>query len=182
MQPVLLIFEEIEKKVDLFPEQTALQMMDGEQETRYTFRQTLHLAKNVSQALRDRGFVKGDKVVFWSPLNPHWVIAYLGVLYSGCIAVPLDVDYRSDEMSFILDELETRIVFTNRERLPLLRSLMREHQLALTVVSLDGSEEDGDAILVEELFQESRAPSSPLAISPEDEAIIFYTSGKTGKP
>ncbi|MGA9995675.1 MAG: AMP-binding protein [Pyrinomonadaceae bacterium] len=182
MKPAPLIFEEIEKKAELFPEHTALQMMDGEQEVRYTFGQTLRMAKNLSQSLRDRGFVKGDKVVFWSPLNPHWTIAYLGVLYSGCVAAPLDVEYGSDEMSFILCELETRLVFTTREKLPLLRSLMREHQLALTVVSLDGDEEDGDAVRVEELFQESNAPFSPPAISLEDDAIIFYTSGTTGKP
>ncbi|HEX7177082.1 MAG TPA: AMP-binding protein, partial [Pyrinomonadaceae bacterium] len=184
MQSTPLIFEEIEKAVSLYPEHTALlQLLDGEGEVRYTFRQTLRLAKNLSRALKGRGFGKGDKVVFWAPLSPHWVIAYLGVLYSGCVVVPLDVEYGSDELAFVLAELDSRLIFTTREKLPLLRSATEGRPAEMTVVSLNGvGEADAATAQVEELFEESEADPAVPPVSPEDVATIFYTSGTTGKP
>lgn len=183
MESTPLIFEEIEKAVGLHAERTALlQLSDDGGEVRYTFRQTLELARNVSEALREKGFGRGDKVVFWAPLSPHWVIAYLGVLYCGCVVVPLDVEYGSEELSFVLEELDCRLVFTTREKLPTLRGATEGRKTPPTVFSLNGRGEGGAAAPVEELFEERGGASAPPPVAAEDIAIIFYTSGTTGKP
>jgi long-chain acyl-CoA synthetase len=176
------IIAEIEQAANIYPEHIALEMFSDDGAIRYTYRQTLDLAKRLGQSLRNRGVNKGDRIALWARLSPKWVIAYLGALRIGAVVVPLDVEYGVEELSSILAQIECKAIFSVGEKLPLLKQAAEEIGSAPVIVMLD-SDRDGDGFLsVESLFQRNGEPSPQTEIGPEDVAIIFFTSGTTGKP
>ena len=173
------IIAEIEQAANIYPEHIALEMFSDEGDIRYTYEQTLDLAKRLGQSLRNRGVKKGDRVAFWARLSPKWVIAYLGALRIGAVVVPLDVEYGVEELSTILAQIECKAIFSVREKLPLLKQAAEE--IGVMVV-LDSDRDDDGFLSVESLFQRNGESSPPPEIAPEDVAIIFFTSGTTGRP
>ncbi|MGQ0762805.1 MAG: AMP-binding protein [Acidobacteriota bacterium] len=172
------ILNQIEATARLYPNLAALRIRTDTGNIRYTFSETVSLAKNVALALMHAGLEKGDRVAFWARIEPNWVIAYLGVLYGGGVVVPLDVEYGIDEVAAILKETEARIVFTTREKADEIREIANG---ILRIVALDhGSPEKGMSD-VEEFFQRVPVSRSLPYLSGDDDAIIFYTSGTTGK-
>ncbi len=191
------IFTEIEKAANLYPDNIALEMFSDDGDVRYTYRQTLDLAEGLGQSLRNRGLNKGDRVAFWARLSPKWVIAYLGALGSGAVIVPLDVEYGVKDLSSILAEIECKFVFSAQEKLAPLKQAAGEIESAPQIVILDSDRDDDGCLSVESLFQPNGAsaprpePAAPRIeapeieapeIDPEDVAMIFFTSGTTGKP
>jgi long-chain acyl-CoA synthetase len=176
------IFAAIEQTANRYPDNIALEMFGEDGDVRYSYRQTLDLALLLGQSLRSRGVKKGDRVAFCARLGPKWAIAYLGVMRSGAVVVPLDVEYGLKDLTTILTQIECKVIFSAQEKLPLLKQAVEEMKSAPLIVILD-SEQDADGCLsVESLFQPGQTSSPPPEILPEDVATIFFTSGTTGKP
>ncbi|MGH9842195.1 MAG: AMP-binding protein [Blastocatellia bacterium] len=176
------IFAEIEKAASLYPDNIALEMFSDDGDLRYTYRETLELAKRLSQSLRNRGARKGDRIAFWARLNPKWAIAYLGAMHCAAAVVPLDIEYGAKDLSSILAGIECRFIFSVEEKLPLLKQAAGELKSAPLIVMLDSEQDDDGCLSIESLFQQSGEISPPPEITPEDIATIFFTSGTTGKP
>ncbi|HEY8462171.1 MAG TPA: AMP-binding protein, partial [Blastocatellia bacterium] len=128
---------------------------------------------------------------FWARLSPDWVVAYLGALRIGAVAVPLDVEYGARELSSILARIKCKMIFSAGEKIPLLKQVAGEIQASPIIVTLDsgppGPEHNG-CLSVESLFggdeeSESVAQTEEFCrIDTEDVAMIFFTSGTTGEP
>jgi long-chain acyl-CoA synthetase len=175
------IITQIEQVAELYPDNLAVEMFTDEGDIRYTYRQTVDLAKRLGQSLSDRGVTKGDRVAFWARLSPNWVVAYLGALRIGAVVVPLDVEYGARELSSILARIECKIVFSAEEKLPLLKRVVGEIKGAPVIVTLDSDRDDNGCLSVESLFRRNGEAAS-VSIDPEDVAMIFFTSGTTGEP
>jgi long-chain acyl-CoA synthetase len=176
------IFAEIEQAASLYPNNIALEMFTDEGDIRFTYEQTLDLAKRLGQSLRNRGVKKGDRVAFLARLSPKWAIAYLGAMQSGAVIVPLDVEYGAKDLASILTQIECQVVFSAQEKLPLLKQAVGEIKNAPLIVVLDSEQDEDGCLSIESLFQLSGGSSPPPEILPEDVATIFFTSGTTGKP
>ncbi|MBO0725561.1 MAG: AMP-binding protein [Blastocatellia bacterium] len=188
------IITQIEQAAGIYPDNLALEMFGPEGDIRYTYRQALDLAKRLGQSLSDRGVSKGDRVAFWAPLSPNWVVAYLGALRIGAVVVPLDVEYGARELSSILARIECKVIFSAEEKLPLLNQTLLEIKGAPAIITLDSSQpdppdpEDNGCLSVESLFRRN-GDAAPVAqadtrpkIDPEDVAMIFFASSATGEP
>ncbi|HEY6404305.1 MAG TPA: AMP-binding protein, partial [Blastocatellia bacterium] len=187
------IITQIEQAAGLYPDNLALEMFSADGHIRYTYRQTLDLAKRLGQSLSDRGVGKGDRVALWARLSPDWVVAYLGAMRIGAVVAPLDVDYGPRELSSILSRIECKVIFSAEEKLPLLKRVVEEIKSEPVIVTLDSDRDDNGCLSVESLFgrsvgaavvaqtEESRKIEPP-EIGPEDVAMIFFTSGVTGEP
>ncbi len=173
-----IILHEIRKTAERYPEETALQVFLNNHGETHTFRETWLLAEKLSQRLRESGIGRGDRIVLWGRLGPMWAIAYLGVLSSGAVAVPLDYDYGRKEISQILAEIDCKLIFASSERLPLLEEVRDELGLSYRLQALDSP----DGLLPGDHMVEGGSQPPPAEITPEDEAILFFTSGTTGKP
>ncbi len=177
------IFAEIEKTASQYPDNPALEMFGDEGDTRYDYRQVIEFAGNLGQALRNRGIGKGDRIAFWSRLNPNWVVAYLGVIQIGAVIIPLDIEYPAKELSSILTRTESKFVFTSQEKLSDLKEAIGTMTNSPAVVLLDVRQSNDHALSIHDLFRgEQKSSNSLPEIQPEDVAMIFFTSGTTGKP
>jgi acyl-CoA synthetase (AMP-forming)/AMP-acid ligase II len=117
--------------------------------------------------LLNAGISKEDRIATFSQNHSDTVILYFACWYIGAVVVPINVSEEPDRVRYILENSETKIVFTKdayKEKLP--------ESDTYRIVSFDEFNWDADA--------------GELNIPPyenkETEAMIVYTSGTTGNP
>ncbi|HAP56557.1 MAG TPA: long-chain fatty acid--CoA ligase, partial [Sphaerochaeta sp.] len=128
----------------------------------------------VANYLASKKVGKGTKVAVSGKNSPEWAIAYLGILFSGAIVVPLDNTLSNKDMVKLMDFAGAKILFADPERL---ENFDTENKLGLTDrISLEPAKEypfvmdlDGKEV------KRHKAQS-------EDTAAILFTSGTTGTP
>ena len=119
-------------------------------------------AEEVSGGLHSVGVKPGDRVGLYAANSLNWVMAYLGALRAGACVVPMNPDYRAAEAEHIVSNSDPAVVVADVERAVIVRELGRR------VVPLED-------------LPQGKPPAMP-AISPDDPALILYTSGTTGRP
>jgi amino acid adenylation domain-containing protein len=97
------------------------------------------------------------------------VVGILGVLKAGAAYVPLDPDYPSERLSYLLADASVKVVLTERK---LLDRLSPTSARALCVPSL----------CIEDALDRVPAASARIPAQPENAAYVIYTSGSTGNP
>src|SRR2546425_478038 len=69
---------------------------------RLTFAEAAARSAGWAAELIAAGVGPGDRVALLAESSPDWVVAFLGVLWTGAIAVPLDPKLTTDELAPIL--------------------------------------------------------------------------------
>lgn len=168
------IAQHLERGRSKTPQHAAL-VSDGRTLSYHDLDQQVNRAANVLHSL---GIQRGDRVALLLPNIPAFVIAYLGALKLGAIAVSLNVMLKRDEVTFALNDCGAQVVLTTAE----LRPTIAERQISqpLRVVIAEGAV-DGDLALDELLLRVSPEARAAL-MDRDDPAAIVYTSGTTGFP
>ncbi|MFK4226957.1 AMP-binding protein [Streptomyces sp. NPDC019890] len=175
-------------------EHTALAYFDG----RLSYRETDELSDSVAGHLAARGVVRGDRVAIMLQNTPHFVIALLAAWKAGATVVPLNPMYKSAEVEHVLKDADvTVLICSDRAWESYLRDSAAQTpvRLALTACELDlqsrndarvlgferqsRPEDTHDLVSVARLGL--RAPEG-RELTPDDVALISYTSGTSGTP
>jgi len=123
-------------------------------------------------AWRARGLENGERVLVFAPDGIAWVIAYLGVIWAGGIAVGLNSRLFERELSVVLSESGARFIWCNESSRALLDRLLANITDPPQLV-IDAQWSAG-------LMATGVVPAAEL---PEDAAALWvYTSGTTGLP
>jgi len=132
-------------------------------------------ARGVAASLLARGIGPGDKVALMVPNVPEFTLTYYGILYAGATVVPLNVLLAAPEVTYHIQDSEAKLLVAH----PLFKnpaSLGAEG----AGVPLAWSEGGGPGDLP---AMQAAAPVEALhPTSPDDTAVLLYTSGTTGKP
>ena len=92
----------------------------------------------LGSALRRLGVKSGERVGVMLPNVPAFVQAYFGILAAGGTVVPLNVQYKAEEIRHVLEDATIQRILTNR----LFEATLRDasHQLchSLQVITMDG--------------------------------------------
>jgi long-chain acyl-CoA synthetase len=152
----------------------AVVLRSGELEL--TYGELDRAARGVASSLRERGVVPGDCVALLVPNVPEFTIAYFGILYAGATVVPINVLAAAPEVTYFLEDSGARLLIVH----PLFREAGEEGAKPLGVpIVVATSEGEGDTV-------GAMAQAPPVEelhpTSPQDTAVILYTSGTTGKP
>jgi long-chain acyl-CoA synthetase len=134
----------------------------------------------------DLGVRKGDRVAVAMRNYPEWVLSFWAAASIGAIVVPLNAWWTGDELAYGLADSGARVLFADAER----AERIAPHRAALAptlgavIVVRGGAQIDEGTVRFESLLG-ALSPDAALpdvAIDPDDDATIFYTSGTTGKP
>ena len=143
-----------------------------------TYQELLAAVQGIATHIIGSGLHKGDRMAIYSENRPEWCMAYLGISLAGGIAVPIDAQLGSSEMTNLLADSETKLLFHSRKSLENVREtggeLSSRYGLQVKLVNFDSSEfRQIRSRQVDETYPE---------ISEDDIASIIYTSGTTGNP
>ncbi len=168
----------------LHPERPALWF----EEEMLTYGQLASAAQQFATALAAWGLWPGDRVALFLEASPAFVVAYLGTQLAQGIVVLLNTDYRQMELLHPLTDSGVRLCVTSASGAALLRSLPLPESLSTLVVATGQCanlplEEKLEQISFAEFVASASAgpPSTTVFPSPEDAAVIAYTSGTTGR-
>ena len=146
------------------------------------------LASRVAAALERAGIRRGDRVALYLPNCPEFICCFYGILKLGAVVVPMNILFRSLEITQLLAHSEARILIADaRQRdevaacLPGVTTL--ETVLLLSPMSPASTPATGDRL--EDFRRWLEGTPSRFAgrdMAPDDTAALLYTSGTTGHP
>ncbi|MGP0057775.1 MAG: class I adenylate-forming enzyme family protein [Beijerinckiaceae bacterium] len=145
----------------------------------------------IANALQKEGLKKGDRVAIAMRNVPEWPAAFFGTVIAGGIATLLNAWWTGPELEYGLTDSGARFAIVDRERLERLSEHLHNcPALERIFVSREGEEVAHPKVtkletITGDVNSWSLLPDLPLpdvALEPEDDATIFYTSGTTGKP
>ena len=138
-------------------------------------------ANRFANLLLSRGVPRGTKVGILLMNCLEWLPLYFGILKAGCIAVPLNFRYSSDEIQYCLDLADVEILVFGPEFVtridPIADSLGK---VGMKFFVGRGGPSYAEDCLRLMGFCSSSAP--PIALDEEDDAAIYFSSGTTGFP
>ena len=135
---------------------------------------------SLSQGLLKLGVKPGDKVAIYLPSWPEYVLSYLAIWSVGACSVPLDFMLTEDEILSCLSHSETKILITKHKANISFSSLKAKLPLLENIISCQSK--DPQSLSFEDFLTPELNLAPQIEIKENDCAIIFYTSGTTGKP
>jgi len=101
--------------VDRDPSGEAVVEVDG---PRLTFRELWDASARVAGGLRAGGVERGDRVAIRLGNGIDWVLAFLGTLMAGGVAVPVNTRFTDPEAQYVIDDSGARVVLSAGSPLP----------------------------------------------------------------
>ncbi len=119
------------------------------------------------------GYGHGHRVALLLENRPEMFFHYLALNALGCGIVPVNPDYRHDEVAFQMDHSEADLAVAVSERAAALEAVAGERARALPVV---------DAGAWPSALPKAGPPPRAGAPRLDTECALLYTSGTTGRP
>jgi long-chain acyl-CoA synthetase len=149
----------------------------------------IRTANSVAHALRDRfGITKGERVAVLSQNNPEWCLAFWATVSQGAILVGLNGWWTTDEIEYGLQDSGARVLVADRKRFERIAGSLDtapdlRHVFLIDCTAADvGLADDPRVHEFSELTGDPRDDFVEQEIHEDDDAVIFYTSGTTGRP
>src|SRR2546429_3903306 len=164
------------------PERTAVVC----EETRLSYAELNAATSQVAHGLVQAGIQKGDTVALSCQDVPSFVIAYYGILKAGAAVLPLNVLLKTREIAYHLTDGDAKAYFCQEgtPELPIGQlgyTAFQEvencqHFFLMTTEPAAPSPIAG-ATTLSELMHDQPTTFETVATSPDDTAVILYTSG-----
>jgi long-chain acyl-CoA synthetase len=135
-------------------------------ERRWSYAELDAQAQRIAAGLAALGVSAGDRVAMLVGNRPEFVLALLGILRLGAIAVPMGTRLQTPEIGYILEHCGARALVHDAQLADRLPAAQSTPALAHRFT---------EAPRGEGRFEAHRAAE-------EDTAVILYTSGTTGRP
>jgi len=167
---------------DTFGDRTAFIMeqplaLPGAGRTTISFGELARLVARATGALGALGLARGDRVALCTRNRMELVVAEWAVLRAGGVAVPIGARLPADEIVRIIDDAGARLLVTDRT---VLEGVLADRALPVAHrIVVDG--DSGAGVLGLARLLETASSPPPADVRDEDLAVIFYTSGTTGR-
>jgi long-chain acyl-CoA synthetase len=173
-----------------FPQKVALQrkrpqdnrQQDNKRWVRYTYGELCRLAQSNAKQLTAMGIGRGDRVILCGDNCPEWVIAYFSASCAGATVVPLDRQWRPEDIAHIAQFVEARAALLGDNIANLIGEALKIIRLDIPVVTFsqlasgEWRTANGD---------HSTPSTQHIAIStphPDDIASIIFVTGPAVEP
>jgi len=106
-----------------------------------TYRQLWDMAARAASGLTGKKLKVGEHAALIAPASPRWIAAYLGILRSGGVAVPIDKELKASELRHVLSDSEARVLFTETGYLETLQEILDDLPKLEKIILLDSDPE-----------------------------------------
>jgi long-chain acyl-CoA synthetase len=123
----------------------------------------------IARGLLRMGLKRGDAVAILAENSAPYILAYLGIMWAGLAAVPINHRLPADTVAKLLDNCRSRLALVDDER----RALVTGN---VPVLDLEGAGEGSLQSICD------AGEMAPVEMHDDEVATILYTSGSTGVP
>ena len=161
--------------VDLRAAQTpdATYLIADESGQRMNFAELRRACRRLAAFLAARGAAPGERVALLMPNGAQTCRLFVGVMYGGYCVTPLNLLAQPAQLAYVLDHCDARIVFVAPDQASRLEDAMRQVARQIDVVVCDPDAEE---------FIDCAESDPQTVATPQDDALMMYTSGTTGRP
>jgi amino acid adenylation domain-containing protein/thioester reductase-like protein/non-ribosomal peptide synthase protein (TIGR01720 family) len=156
----LTVPELFEKQADLYPDNIAV----VHEERRITYGELNRRANHIAARLRKDGIKPDMPAGILTGSNIEMMIAIVAVLKAGGCYVPIDPEYPSDRISYMLEDSGAKILLTKK-------NLFNKFNFNGIIYDLEDNN-----------YFRGEAPNPEIVNTPDNLAYMIYTSGTTGRP
>ncbi|TAL87086.1 MAG: long-chain fatty acid--CoA ligase [Candidimonas sp.] len=165
-----------------------------------SYRQLYHRCMLLGEQFSSLGYAQGDKVSVYMPNSEQAAVLLLAIMAHGLVANPINLLCQTSQLRHILRHSDTRLIFTTDELAPSLLPLLAEIDRPIQLVQIDRRSRDIPTLVAAPLVgaiidpQNHDVPAlvtaplvgaikpSPAPVTPDQDALLMYTSGTTGVP
>ncbi|GAC1559539.1 MAG: acyl-CoA synthetase [Vulcanimicrobiaceae bacterium] len=127
----------------------------------------------VARRLHERGVRAGDRIGLYAENSLAFVFAYLGAMRSGAVVVPTNVLYRAGDLARVVSDAEPIAMFVSTQSRPFASAASGTRVDLIDLAEVVAWASDASI--------SAGVPRDVASPSPEDLALLVYTSGTTGR-
>jgi long-chain acyl-CoA synthetase len=168
-----------------WPNNVALELQRHDHLESCSYAELRRMAESVGRWITERQFARGARLAILADNHPRWVAVYLGIIASGCVAVPLDTTLHADQVVKLLKNSETSAMFCDARHLSIAQAAIVEAKIGLVFMDPERSSGKVEGKWIgnlPEIFEAGPGKFTLVAASPDDLAALLYTSGTTADP
>lgn len=175
----LVITDFLYRARELFSDKTITQYHHGGKIFEYTYGDYADRVLRLAAALVDLGVRPGDRVATLAWNHHRHLELYMAIPLAGAVLHTINLRLEPDEIAYIADHADDRIVFADTSLLHLLDAT-RAQRPDMPVFTTDG--DGSDRPCLDALVTAADPLSEPVPRAENDLAALCYTSGTTGSP
>ena len=138
-------------------------------------------ANRFANLLLSRGVKRGTKVGILLHNCLEWLPFYFGILKAGCIVVPMNFRYSSDELEYCLDLADVEVLVFGPEFIERIEAILdKMDKVKFLFFAGKNTPDFAEEVVPLMGFCSSNIP--PVEVSEDDDAAIYFSSGTTGFP
>jgi len=173
----MIITEFLDLAALLVPERTAI-AFEGK---RYSYAHLKERVNRLADSLNRLGLEKGDRAAILEVNCNQYVEACFGVVRAGGIFVPLNFRIREDELIYLVNKAEPKILFIGSRYVDMVNSIRSKLPSVKRFIVIGGKHEGMESY--DQLIASGAAEEKSFAeIKDEDIAVLIFTAGTTGFP
>ena len=197
MSEIKNINQTLLQAMDDHAEQTCFQIKQGRHYQKISYQQLQSLAFYMAFFFIHHKIANGERVVIVADNSLEWMVAYLGCLFTGAVAVPVHTSVAPSTLHFILqDSNAAAVILQDQEHLQIVSANWKSDTdgslsrlKTILTVNFEGESPLG-VIAIEDVLAEPSLPpqeKDPIRthaenIPPQTLASIFYVASETGNP
>lgn len=138
-------------------------------------------ANRFANLLLSRGVKRGTKVAMLMMNCLEFLPIYFGILKAGCIVVPMNYRYSSEEIKYCLDLADIEVLVFGPEFVERMDAIAGETERVrmMFFIGKNGPAYTEDGI---RMMGFCSVDAPPVALDSDDDAAIYFSSGTTGFP
>lgn len=175
--PVSNFYQILIKNVGKSPNKTAL--FDGD--AKISNLEFLSRVDMIANSLVKMGIESGDKIAIVMTNSPEFIINLFAITKIGAVAVPINNFLKRDELAYILNDSDSKLLFASSKFAPEITGLTQVTHLE-KIIWVDGTPLENEINIDYKKLDDRSGIAVVKETVLDDLAVIIYTSGTTGKP
>lgn len=169
-----------------WPDNTALELQRHDHIESCTYAELRRMAESVGWWITENGYAHGARLAILADNHPRWVAAYLGIIASGCAAVPLDTALHTDQVTKLLNDSGATAIFVDAKHIAVTQPAATNLNIGMILMDPDRmtrySVPEQWLGNLPAIFDSGPGRFKPAPTNIDDLASLLYTSGTTADP
>ncbi|PYY21566.1 MAG: hypothetical protein DMG62_17755 [Acidobacteria bacterium] len=155
------------------------------QNVSFTYAELRRIAEHLGAWLQKEGVSAGARCAILAANSPRWVAAYLATMAAGCVAVPLDTAFKSEQVAKLLKDCGASMLFVDGAHVEIAQD-------AWNSISVDPATKGRVFVIdshvnsplpdLDQVLSQNVLALTALQVTANEVAVLLYTSGTTSDP